>query len=185
MPPGDTFRRIGRPISPVLRARCDWPRGCRTTAEKRDEFPPPHRAYPKAKDHELIIAPCIAAKNGHSRPKWAQNENPPFSGLCQLPPAADTILPLLRRGLPALRLAVNWPCGRRGTSAFVLPITAAWPAVALPCPDTGALHSTRPKPLARPRALSGSNRNLEFLLSNVSAYPRIGRWEGGPFLLHG
>ena len=28
-------------------------------------FPPPHGAYPKAKDHERIIAPCIAAKNGH------------------------------------------------------------------------------------------------------------------------
>ena len=36
-----------------------------TTAEERDEFPPPHGACPKAKDHELIIAPCVAAKSGH------------------------------------------------------------------------------------------------------------------------
>src|SRR5262249_14262590 len=39
-----------------------------TAAEKCDEFPPPHGAYPKAKDHEPIIAPCIAAKSGHSSP---------------------------------------------------------------------------------------------------------------------
>src|SRR5262249_25966903 len=51
----------------LLRARRERP-SSRTTAEKRDEFPPPHGAYPKAKDHELIIAPCIAAKSGHSCP---------------------------------------------------------------------------------------------------------------------
>src|SRR5262249_38716406 len=51
----------------LLRAR--RPRPCeRRAAKKRDEFPPPHGAYPKAKDHKLIIAPCIAAKSGHSSP---------------------------------------------------------------------------------------------------------------------
>src|SRR5262249_43389811 len=40
----------------------------RRAAEKRDEFPPPYGVHPKAKDHELIIAPCVAAKSGHSSP---------------------------------------------------------------------------------------------------------------------
>jgi hypothetical protein len=48
----------------LLPARRERPSGY-TAAEKRDEFPPPHGAYPKDKDHELIIAPCIAAKSGH------------------------------------------------------------------------------------------------------------------------
>jgi hypothetical protein len=42
----------------LLRARRKRPSRY-TAAEKCDEFPPPHGAYPKAKDHELIIAPCI------------------------------------------------------------------------------------------------------------------------------
>jgi hypothetical protein len=37
-----------------------------------DEFLPPHGAYPKAKDHELIIAPCIAAKSRRSCPEWVR-----------------------------------------------------------------------------------------------------------------
>jgi hypothetical protein len=53
----------------LLRARRKRPSGY-TAAEKCDEFPPPHGAYPKAKDHELIIAPCIAAKSGPSSPSW-------------------------------------------------------------------------------------------------------------------
>ena len=48
----------------LLRARRERPCGYRA-AEKSDEVPPPHGAYPKAKDHELIIAPCVAAKSGH------------------------------------------------------------------------------------------------------------------------
>src|SRR5262249_50711167 len=51
----------------LLRARRQWPRR-RATAEKCDEFPPPHGTYPKAKDHDLMIALCIAAKSGHSSP---------------------------------------------------------------------------------------------------------------------
>jgi hypothetical protein len=47
-------------------------------------------AYPKAKDHERIIAPCIAAKSGHSSPvrlKTGKSRSEQmFSGL---PPKAD------------------------------------------------------------------------------------------------
>src|SRR5438445_11063197 len=35
--------------------------------DKGDEFPPPHGA-PKAKDHDLIITPRIAARSGHLCP---------------------------------------------------------------------------------------------------------------------
>src|SRR5262249_21389195 len=38
----------------LLRARCERPSGCRA-ADKCDEFPPPHGAYPKAKDHGRSI----------------------------------------------------------------------------------------------------------------------------------
>src|SRR5262245_30896083 len=48
----------------LLRARRERPRGRAT--EQCNEFAPPHGAYPKAKGRELIIAPCIAAKRGHS-----------------------------------------------------------------------------------------------------------------------
>src|SRR5262249_9089355 len=39
----------------LLRARHERPSGY-TAAEKCDEFPPPHGAYPKAKDHGRTIA---------------------------------------------------------------------------------------------------------------------------------
>jgi len=39
----------------LLRARQERPRYCRA-AEKCDELPPPHGAYPKAKDHGRSIA---------------------------------------------------------------------------------------------------------------------------------
>src|SRR5262249_47711852 len=39
----------------LLRASRERPSGY-TAAEKRDEFPPPHGAYPKAKDHGRSIA---------------------------------------------------------------------------------------------------------------------------------
>src|SRR5262249_26691480 len=61
-----------RHLARLLRARRNRPSGY-TAAEKCDEFPPPHGAYPKAKDHKLIIAPCIAAKSGHSFPSWVIN----------------------------------------------------------------------------------------------------------------
>src|SRR5215468_8071873 len=38
----------------------------RCTAKQRDEVAAPHGACPKAKDHEPIIALCIAAKSGYS-----------------------------------------------------------------------------------------------------------------------
>src|SRR5262245_34623057 len=47
----------------LLRARRKRPSGY-SVAEKCDEVPPPHGAYPKAKDRELIIAPCVATKSG-------------------------------------------------------------------------------------------------------------------------
>src|SRR5262249_17948466 len=56
----------------LLRARRERPCGY-SAAEKCDKVPPPHGAYPKAKDHELIeliIAPCIAARSGHFCPLW-------------------------------------------------------------------------------------------------------------------
>src|SRR5262249_35124709 len=49
---------------PLLRARRERP-SCRA-AKKRDELAPPHGAHPKAKDHTLIIAQCIAAKSDPS-----------------------------------------------------------------------------------------------------------------------
>src|SRR5262249_41924489 len=58
----------GRQPSALLRVSRERPRG-RPAADKCDEVPPPHGAYPKAKDHGLSIAglgassvPCIAAK---------------------------------------------------------------------------------------------------------------------------
>ena len=45
----------------LLRARRERP-CCHCTCEQSDEIASPHGAYPKAKDQELIIAPCIAAK---------------------------------------------------------------------------------------------------------------------------
>jgi len=60
-----------------------WPSGY-TAAEKCDEFPPPHGAYPKAKDHEPIIAWCIAAESGHLSPvrvihdRGPQNQKPMY-----------------------------------------------------------------------------------------------------------
>src|SRR5262249_45398305 len=56
---------------PLLRARGNRPSGY-TAADKCDEVPPPHGAYPKAKDHELIIAPCIATRSGHLCPLWVK-----------------------------------------------------------------------------------------------------------------
>src|SRR5215510_3791674 len=53
----------------LLRVRRERPSGY-TAADQYDEVPPPHGAYPKAKDHELIIAPCIAARSGHFCPLW-------------------------------------------------------------------------------------------------------------------
>src|SRR5262245_30385492 len=52
----------------LLRVCCERPRRC-AAEEECDEFPPPHGAYPKAKDQKLIIAPCIAAKSGPSCPE--------------------------------------------------------------------------------------------------------------------
>jgi hypothetical protein len=37
-------------------------------ADKGDEFPPSHGAYPKAKDRDLIITPRIAARSGQLCP---------------------------------------------------------------------------------------------------------------------
>src|SRR5262249_17311285 len=48
----------------LLRIRRDR-LGGQCAAEQRDKFPPPHGAYPKAKDHKLIIAPCITATIAH------------------------------------------------------------------------------------------------------------------------
>src|SRR6516225_2641158 len=47
-----------------------------SAAEKPDEFPPPHGAYPKAKDHELIIALCITAKAARLCPLWVIRVGP-------------------------------------------------------------------------------------------------------------
>src|SRR5215468_7095866 len=41
----------------LLRARRERP-SCYTAAEKCDEFPPPHAAYPKAKDHGTKYSRC-------------------------------------------------------------------------------------------------------------------------------
>src|SRR5437016_4957510 len=52
----------------LLRARRERPDCRRTAAEKRDEFPPPHGAYPKAKDHGLSIAGSGAVHRSKSGP---------------------------------------------------------------------------------------------------------------------
>src|SRR5262249_61588548 len=49
----------------LLRARRRWP-SRRTAAEKRDKFPPPHGAYPKAKDRGLSIAGSWSAFRGRA-----------------------------------------------------------------------------------------------------------------------
>src|SRR6516165_10687366 len=61
----DTSDPVGK-----LRSCHHWPRS-RRAAGKCDKFPPPHGAYPKAKDHGLSIAglgassgPCTTAKAG-------------------------------------------------------------------------------------------------------------------------
>jgi hypothetical protein len=47
-------------------------------------------AYPKAKDYELIIAPCIAAKRGHSCPRWVKLRRTHIEHMSAgLPPIAD------------------------------------------------------------------------------------------------
>src|SRR5215813_12200177 len=66
----------------LLRPRRERPSGY-AAADKCDEFPPPHGAYPKAKDHELIIAPCIAARSGHLCPLMG------WSGRAPAPPARE------------------------------------------------------------------------------------------------
>src|SRR5262249_13414599 len=58
----------------LLPARRNRPSGY-TAAEKCDEVPPPHGAYPKAKDHGSSIKDsrsgrCIAAKATGSCPLW-------------------------------------------------------------------------------------------------------------------
>src|SRR5262249_54846063 len=73
----------------LLRARRERPDHCRA-ADERDEFPLPHAAYPKAKDHELIIAPCIAEKRGHSCPRWVKSGHRAVTWhMSALPPKAD------------------------------------------------------------------------------------------------
>src|SRR5215470_15860203 len=71
---GESHQRADapHPIRP-LRARRERPRGY-TAADKCDEFPPPHGAYPKAKDHGSSIAglgvasvACIATKSEKRR----------------------------------------------------------------------------------------------------------------------
>src|SRR5262249_53672365 len=46
----------GRQLTSLLCARRERPRY--TAAEKRDEFPPPHGAYPKVKDHRIKYSRC-------------------------------------------------------------------------------------------------------------------------------
>src|SRR5262249_51726163 len=73
----DDQRADGRHLRP-LRARRERPCS-RCTTNERDELAPPHGAYPKAKDHELIIALCIAAKSSPPCPRWvirAQSTGP-------------------------------------------------------------------------------------------------------------
>jgi hypothetical protein len=67
----------------LLRARRERPGG-RGATDNGDEVPPPHGAHPKAKHHEVIIAPCIAAKSGHSSPLKLQMQREPTGGLFRL-----------------------------------------------------------------------------------------------------
>jgi hypothetical protein len=59
-------------VGPLLRAGHERPR--RRAAEQRDELAPPHRLYPKAKDHELGIAgpgQSVWVGNFHGSPPTA------------------------------------------------------------------------------------------------------------------
>src|SRR5262249_12277408 len=86
----------------LLRARSDRPRG-RPAADKCDEVPPPHGAYPKAKDHGLSIAglgassvPCIAAKAAAQCPLRVRSG---MSSLWRLTRRADLLRPRLPRAI--------------------------------------------------------------------------------------
>src|SRR5262249_42600105 len=57
------------------RARGERPHGCRAT-EEYDELPPPHGAYPKAKDRELTIAGLERVGGVRRNKEWR-----PISGL--------------------------------------------------------------------------------------------------------
>src|SRR5262245_50673129 len=65
----------------VMRAALERPSGY-TAAEKRDEFPPPHGAYPKAKDHGRSIAGV-----GVGRWRASQQKGRPMTGLGSSEPA--------------------------------------------------------------------------------------------------
>src|SRR5215510_14114043 len=80
-------------------ARRERPSGY-TAADQCDEVPPPHGAYPKAKDHgaypkakdhELIIAPCVAARSGHFCPLWVNSRQSVIKQPCPLYPRKRTL----------------------------------------------------------------------------------------------
>src|SRR5262249_44091436 len=62
-------------------------RPCCRAADKADEVPPPHGAYPKAKDHGLSIAglragsgPCIAVRSGSQAAPPTEPAPPAMTG---------------------------------------------------------------------------------------------------------
>src|SRR6516165_3744423 len=99
----------GRQFRWLLRVRRERPCGY-TAAKKRDEVPPPHGAYPKAKDHGLSIAglgagsgPLITAKTArltfaarwinartsHRKPPLVEVGGTPRGPIFLSPPSGD------------------------------------------------------------------------------------------------
>jgi hypothetical protein len=74
---------------PLLRTRTQRPRRC-ATAKQADEFTSPHVSFPLRGTHATRSSGVVQySKFDPLTSAMGQNENWRFSGLCQLPPAAD------------------------------------------------------------------------------------------------
>src|SRR5262245_53921308 len=135
--PGD-FSRVN-PLA-LLRPRRERPRRSRT-ADKRDELPSPHGAFPTAKDHGLSIAeysrsgPCIAAKAACSCPLWVKSRQSVLLGLCPLYPQKRTWI-----GATGMSALCRFCC-RSPLQAFLVGDSVAVMRFATGAGDDGAAES--------------------------------------------
>jgi hypothetical protein len=83
---GRATMQIADEREPLLRTGRERP--CCNAADKRDEFPPPHGAHPKARITNYYST-VQRSKKRLPKSEMGQNENPPWATLCQLRPAAD------------------------------------------------------------------------------------------------
>src|SRR5262249_27846864 len=127
-----------------LRARHQWP-GRRTAAEKRDEFPPPHGTYPKAKDQGLSIAGSGSAFRGRA----SQQKRPAH---IRFGSKAETLKTSTSRPL----------CLPKRTSRACLDMSVQW--------QQGHWSTlTLARPVARPSRLSP--KSVSILLPATSSQP--------------